>query len=80
MLREGVRRGDYPDAIGHEEAWLADRVAKLTTATGQRHEQRLADGRWLMIEERRTSDGGVIGLRVDITELKAPVGGAGTGP
>ena len=58
-LREGVRRGDYPDAIGNEEAWLADRVIKLTTATGQRHEQRLADGRWLMIEERRTTDGGV---------------------
>ena len=69
-LREGVRRGDYPDAIGREEAWLADRAAKLATATGQRHQQRLADGRWLMIEERRTSDGGVIGLRVDITEMK----------
>ena len=35
-----------------------------------RHEQHLADGRWIMIEERRTSDGGVIGLRVDITEMK----------
>jgi CheY-like chemotaxis protein len=69
-LREGVRRGDYPDAIGREEQWLAERMAKLQTATGARHEQRVADGRWLMIEERRTSDGGVIGLRVDITELK----------
>ncbi len=37
---------------------------------GQRHEQRLMDGRWVMIEERRTSDGGVIGLRVDITAMK----------
>ncbi|MDB5424203.1 MAG: hypothetical protein JWQ29_1619 [Phenylobacterium sp.] len=70
-LREGVRRGDYPDAIGREDEWLAQRTAKLAEATGSRHEQRLADGRWLMIEERRTSDGGVIGLRVDITELKA---------
>jgi len=69
-LREGVRRGDYPDAIGREEAWLAAREAKLATATGERHEQQVSDGRWLMIEERRTSDGGVIGLRVDITELK----------
>ena len=69
-LREGVARGDYPDAIGREEAWLAAREAKLATATGERHEQQVADGRWLMIEERRTSDGGVIGLRVDITELK----------
>jgi CheY-like chemotaxis protein len=69
-LRIGVARGDYPDALGREEAWLAARAAKLATATGERHEQQVADGRWLMIEERRTSDGGVIGLRVDITELK----------
>ena len=69
-LREGVARGDYPDAVGREAAWLAEREAKLATATGERHEQQVADGRWLMIEERRTSDGGVIGLRVDITEMK----------
>ncbi len=69
-LREGVARGDYPDALGREAEWLAAREAKLATASGDRHEQLLADGRWLMIEERRTSDGGVIGLRVDITDLK----------
>jgi CheY-like chemotaxis protein len=69
-LRQGVARGDYPEAIGREEEWLADRQAKLATATGARHEQRTANGRWLMIEERRTSDGGVIGLRVDITDMK----------
>ena len=69
-LREGVARGDYPDAIGREEEWLAARLDKLLNPTGERHEQRLADGRWLMIEERRTSDGGVIGLRVDITQMK----------
>src|SRR5256885_1966785 len=27
-------------------------------------------GRAILIEERRTSDGGIIGLRVDITEMK----------
>lgn len=69
-LREGVARGDYPDAIGREEEWLAARLDKLLNPTGERHEQRLADGRWLMIEERRTSDGGVIGLRVDITQMR----------
>ncbi len=69
-LREGVRRGDYPAAIGCEEAWLAERQAKLAEGSGERHEQQLADGRWLMIEDRRTSEGGTIGLRVDITALK----------
>ena len=33
-------------------------------------EQKLADGRVILIEERLTEDGGIIGLRVDITELK----------
>lgn len=69
-LTIGVARGDYPEAVGREEAWLAQRLDQLRNPTGERHEQRLADGRWLMIEERRTDDGGVIGLRVDITEMK----------
>ncbi|RAK51635.1 hypothetical protein DJ017_17520 [Phenylobacterium soli] len=69
-LREGVRRGDYPDAVGREEEWLADRAAKLVQATGERHEQQVADGRWLLIEDRRTREGGIIGLRVDITQMK----------
>jgi CheY-like chemotaxis protein len=69
-LREGLARGDYPDAAGREEAWLAERLEKLRNPTGERHEQLISDGRWLMIEERRTADGGVIGLRVDITQMK----------
>jgi len=69
-LRVGIARGDYPEAVGHEEEWLAERVAKMENPTGERIEQQLSDGRWLMIEERRTADGGLIGLRVDITEMK----------
>ena len=68
-LRIGVARGDYPDAVGREEPWIAERLALLKNP-GVRHEQRVSDGRWIMIEERATSDGGVIGLRVDITEMK----------
>jgi diguanylate cyclase (GGDEF)-like protein/PAS domain S-box-containing protein len=68
-LRIGVARGDYPEAIGREEEWIAARLHKLFHPQG-RHEQVLSDGRCILIDERRTSDGGVIGLRVDITELK----------
>jgi len=68
-LRIGVARGDYPDAVGREDSWIAERMA-LMQNPGVRHEQRISDGRWLMIEERATSDGGIIGLRVDITEMK----------
>ena len=68
-LRIGVARGDYPDALGREEDWIQERLELMRTP-GSRHEQRISDGRWIMIEERATADGGVIGLRVDITEMK----------
>ncbi len=68
-LRVGVARGDYPEAAGHEDEWIAERLKKLHEP-GKRHEQTLSDGRVILIEERRTDDGGVVGLRVDITELK----------
>jgi diguanylate cyclase (GGDEF)-like protein/PAS domain S-box-containing protein len=68
-IRIGVERGDYPEAIGREEEWITERLTKLYQP-GERHEQLLADGRCILIEERLTEDGGIIGLRVDITELK----------
>jgi diguanylate cyclase (GGDEF)-like protein/PAS domain S-box-containing protein len=68
-IRIGVERGDYPEAVGREEQWIAERLTRLYQP-GERHEQLLADGRCILIEERLTEDGGIIGLRVDITELK----------
>jgi signal transduction histidine kinase len=68
-LAVGVARGDYPDAVGREQEWIADRLAIMANP-GRRHEQKLSDGRWILIEERRTADGGLIGIRIDITELK----------
>ena len=68
-LRIGVERGDYPAAVGREEAWIRERL-ELLYKPGKQHEQVLADGRCILIEERQTSDGGVIGLRMDITDLK----------
>ncbi|MGJ5222383.1 PAS-domain containing protein, partial [Bradyrhizobium oligotrophicum] len=68
-IRIGVARGDYPDAAGREDEWIAERLEKLFHPSG-RHEQKLSDGRTILIEERLTDDGGVIGLRIDITDLK----------
>jgi diguanylate cyclase (GGDEF)-like protein/PAS domain S-box-containing protein len=68
-LRIGVNRGDYPEAAGREDEWIAERLEKLKTTSG-RHEQWLSDGRCILIDERRTADGGIIGLRLDITDLK----------
>ena len=38
---------------------------------GQAYDLQLRDGRWVRIHERRTGDGGVVGIRSDITALKS---------
>jgi diguanylate cyclase (GGDEF)-like protein/PAS domain S-box-containing protein len=68
-LRVGVRRGDYPEALGREDEWIAERMAKIAAPSAP-HEQRVSDGRTILIEERKLADGSTIGLRVDVTELK----------
>jgi PAS domain S-box-containing protein len=68
-LRAGLERGQYVEAVGREEEWLAERLARHAQPTST-HEQRLPGDRWVRIEERRISDGGSVGIRVDITDLK----------
>lgn len=68
-LREGVRRGQYPEARGREEAWIAERLRQHRDPQAP-IEQRTADGRWVRILERRTPTGETVGLRVDITGIK----------
>ena len=68
-MRVGIERGLYAEAVGREEQWLADRLNQLANP-GPAHEQLLADGTCLLIQERRTSEGGLISLRTDITSMK----------
>ena len=68
ILRYGLRQGQYAEAIGREEEWLADRMAAHNRAESS-IEQRLGDGRVLRIYEKDTPDGGRVGLRIDVTEL-----------
>ncbi len=69
IIRVGVERGQYPDAVGREEAWVSERLAAhLSGKTFL--EQKLEDGRWLRVVERRAPDGHIVGFRVDITRLK----------
>ena len=69
ILRFGAERGQYPAAIGHVEEWVAERLA-LHLQGNALLEQKLADGRWLRIVERKTTFGQIVGFRFDITELK----------
>ena len=69
ILRHGLAVGQYADAVGNEEVWLAGRLASHRQISSE-IEQKLADGRWSRIFEKATPDGGRVGLRVDITALK----------
>ncbi len=69
ILRYGLARGQYRDAVGREAAWLAERMAAHRQPESSL-EQYLADGRWLRVYERATADGGRISMRADITDLK----------
>lgn len=69
VLRAGLAAGQYPEAHGRDEQWLAERIVLHLQAKSD-HEQKLPGNRWLRIRERRTADGGSISVRVDISELK----------
>lgn len=69
ILKYGLERGQYAEATGREAEWLAERMQQHLDPQGLL-EQKLGDGRWLRVLEQATPDGGRVGLRVDITELK----------
>lgn len=68
VLLLGLAQGQYPQALGREEAWLAERLQAHRHPAGPLL-QELPDNRWVRIDERRTRDGGVAGVRSDVTEL-----------
>jgi PAS domain S-box-containing protein len=62
--------GWYADAVGCEPEWLADRMHAHDHPSAP-IEQRLADGRCVMVFERRMENGGSAELHIDLTKLKA---------
>jgi len=68
IIREGARRGQYAQALGREDAWVAERLAQHRRADSTLT-QHLDDGRVLRIIERQLPDGGNVGFRIDITDL-----------
>ena len=65
-------RGYLPGAetTSAPEEWIAWRLAMRRNPPPQPFVYKGADGRWWMISEKRTADGGTVALRVNATELK----------
>ncbi len=70
IIRYGVAHGQYPAAVGHEEEWIAQRMANHHLSD-QEWTQQLDNGRWLKIRERHTEGGLTVGFRIDVTEFQA---------
>ena len=71
ILRRDLHTGLYSFAEtgGDAEAWVALRLRRFREASGT-VEQNLGNGRWIRVTDRRTSDGGFVGIRTDITDRK----------
>jgi signal transduction histidine kinase len=69
ILRIGALHGEYGDIGDDIDDWVAARLAERRAEPGV-IDRRLAGGRWVQISEQRTSSGGWVGVRTDITRLK----------
>lgn len=63
-----LAEGQFPDAEGREEAWIADRLHNHLNPPETSFTQRLSDGRTFLVGENRTREGGIVGIRADITD------------
>jgi PAS domain S-box-containing protein len=68
LIRLGAARGLYRESAGREEAWIAERLRAHREGNEARIQKR-DDGRVLRVIDRKTPDGNIVGIRVDITEM-----------
>jgi adenylate cyclase len=69
IVSAAARAGLISAAAGQTERWLAERLERHRDPHGA-YEQQRGSGKWLKISERRTAEGGIVGVFTDITELK----------
>ncbi len=69
IIREGAKRGEYELGGEDIESWVKRRSGEHRI-NDRSFERKMSSGRWLKVTDRRTPDGGSIGIRVDITQLK----------
>lgn len=69
IVRDSIRNGLVPEAVGREEEWIRVWLEKREDGAFET-EQRMPDGRVIRTSDRRMEDGSVVGLRIDVTDLK----------
>jgi len=69
MIRTVAERSIVADAALRPQEWVEERIARHRQPSGT-FLQPQRDGRWIQISERKTQDGGTVGVFTDVTELK----------
>lgn len=69
MTRAMTQAGIHEGARGREDEWLAERLEQHRNPSGDMVIRKIS-GRYLMVTERRTADGGTVAVGTDITDLK----------
>jgi signal transduction histidine kinase len=69
LVREGAKRGQYPQAGSDLDAFVDDVVA-WHRSNRPPMERLLPDGTWLLATERRLPGGGTVGIHTDIIDFK----------
>jgi phosphoserine phosphatase RsbU/P len=69
IIRRIAKRGDIPAAIGDIDSWVNMRLDMHRNPQGPYIQQR-SSGEWVMINERKTQDGGTVAVTTDISALK----------
>jgi len=68
ILRASAERGLAPVGYGAEE-WIRERLWSHRNPGGPQLVQR-RDGRWVQIADYKTDEGGIVGIRTDVTRLR----------
>ena len=68
ILPEVVKGHGVPEGVGDADRWIEQRIANHQRPDGRPVVQRRKDGRWIRVTERRTADGGIVGIRSNITD------------
>ena len=68
-MRANMERDLHEFGPGGRDAWFRE-IMEWHRACDQPMEQQLKDGRWVRAVERRTRNGGIAGIRTDVTAIK----------
>ena len=69
IVHLAIRHKCVLDAYRDPEGWIVRRLQQHADSHGP-SVHALSDGRWMQVNEKRTRDGGIVGIYTDITNLK----------